>query len=62
MYKITWDRETGGVLLNQKVAEEALAAAPRPVFHEELDMLRLNKMGWAYPHCDEPIMWAVNKQ
>ena len=62
MYKITWDKETGGVLLNQKVVEGALGVSPRPVFYEELDMLRLDEMGWKYPHCKEPIMWAVNKQ
>lgn len=62
MYRVTWDKETGGVLLNQKVVEGALGVSPRPVFYEELDMLRLNEMGWKYPHCKEPIMWAVNKQ
>ena len=62
MYRITWDTKTGGVLLNQKVVEGALGVSPRPVFHEELDMLKLDEMGWKYPHCKEPIMWAVNKQ
>lgn len=62
MYKITWDSETGGILLNLKVVENTLSVAPRPVFWEELDLLGLDKQGWKYPHCEEPLMWACNKQ
>lgn len=62
MYKITWDKETGGVLLHTATSEETLGVSPRPVFYEELDLLGLNKLGWHYPHCKEPLMWAVNKQ
>lgn len=62
MYKITWDKETGGVLLNLKVTSDALGLSPRPVFYEELDMLGMDKLGWRYPHCKEPLLWAINKQ
>lgn len=62
MYKITWDKSTGGVLLNLHITEGALPVSPRPVFYEELDLLKLNEAGWAYPHCETPIMWACNKQ
>lgn len=62
MYKITWDKETGGVQLNFKVVEDSLSIPPRPVFWEELDLLKLNESGWSYPHYEEPLMWAVNKQ
>ena len=62
MYKITWDKETGGVLLNQKVVPDALSISPRPVFWEELDLLQLNEKGWVYPHSEAPLMWACNKQ
>lgn len=62
MFKITWDKETGGVLLSSKVTDETLGISPRPVFFEELDMLELDKLGWKYPRVKEPIMWAVNKQ
>lgn len=61
MYKITWDKETGGVLLNQKVVSDTLGVSPRPVFWEELDLLKLNELGWEYPHSEEPLMWACNK-
>ena len=62
VYKITWDKQTGGVLLNTSNADGALGVSPRPVFFEELDLIGLDKLGWEYPHCKEPIMWAVNKQ
>ena len=62
MFKVTWDTETGGVLLSSKVTKETLGISPRPVWFEELDLLGLDKFGWVYPRCKEPIMWAVNKQ
>lgn len=62
MYKVTWDIETGGVRLNHKVVADTLNVSPRPVFFEELDLLKLNELGWSYPHCEEPLLWACNKQ
>lgn len=62
MYKITWDKETGGVQLHSRIVEGTLGTSPRPVFWEELDLLKLNTLGWSYPHSDEPLLWAVNKQ
>ena len=62
MYKITWDKETGGVLLHSRIVEGTLGTSPRPVFWEELDLLKLNELGWKYPHTEEPLLWAVNKQ
>ena len=47
MYKITWDKATGGIQLNLHVVESALSVSPRPVFYEELDLLKLNEEGWA---------------
>ncbi len=62
MYKISWDNETGGVILHSHVTADTLGITPRPVFWEELDLLRLNESGWEYPHTEEPLMWACNKQ
>lgn len=62
MYKITWDKETGGVLLHSRIVDDTLGVSPRPVFWEELDLLKLNELGWTYPHSEEPLMWALNKQ
>lgn len=62
MFKVVWDTETGGVRLVNKVLPETLGVSPRPVFFEELDLLKLNELGWSYPHCKEPLLWACNKQ
>lgn len=62
MFKIIWDTETGGVLLSSRVTKETLGISPRPVFFEELDLLGLGRHGWTYPHSEEPVMWAINKQ
>ena len=43
MYKITWDKETGGVRLHSRIVEGTLGTSPRPVFWEELDLLKLNE-------------------
>lgn len=62
MFKIQLDKETGGIKLSSRIEEGTLGTSPRPVFWEELDLLKLNEMGWTYPHCDEPLLWAINKQ
>lgn len=62
MYKITWDKETGGVLLHSRIVDGTLGVSPRPVFFEELDLLKLDELGWMYPRCQEPLLWACNKQ
>jgi phosphoadenosine phosphosulfate reductase len=62
VYKITWDKEINGVLLHSRIVADVLGFSPRPVFFEELDLLGLNKLGWKYPHCEEPLLWAINKQ
>ena len=62
MFKIIWDKESGGVWLQSHFTSDALTVSPRPVFFEELDMLGLDKLGWQYPRCQEPLLWACNKQ
>lgn len=62
MYKTTWDKETGGVLLDSRIMEGTLGISPRPVFWEELDLLGLDKLGWKYPHSEAPLLWSINKQ
>ena len=62
MYKTIWDPETGGVRLQDYKTENTLNISPRPVFFEELDLLGLDKLGWNYPKCEEPLLWACNKQ
>lgn len=62
MHKVVWDKDINGVLLKTLVSRETLGVSPRPVFFEELDLLGLNKLGWKYPRCQKPLMWACNKQ
>lgn len=62
MYRVSWDKDTGGVLLSSKVTKETLGISPRPVWFEELNLLGLDKLGWQYPRCKEPLMWCCNKQ
>ena len=62
MYYVTWDQQTGGISLHSRKVEDSIGVSPRPVFFEELDLLGLDKLGWSYPHCEEPLLWAVNKQ
>ena len=62
MFKIAWDKETGGIKLSSSVNADTLGISPRPVFYEELDLLKLNTLGWKYPKCKEPLLWACNKQ
>lgn len=62
MFKIVWDKETGGVKLSSLATAETLGVSPRPVFYEELNLLGLKDLGWKYPECQEPLLWACNKQ
>ena len=62
MFKVSWDRETGGVKLSSLVGKDTVNISPRPVFYEELNLLGLNTLGWQYPECEEPLLWACNKE
>lgn len=63
MFKVVWDKANNGVRLTMAPATgEALNIAPRPVFWEELDFLGVDKFGWIYPHCEEPLLWACDRR
>ena len=62
MFKVSWDRETGGIKLSSLVGKDTVNISPRPVFFEELNLLGLDKLGWKYPECKEPLLWACNKE
>ena len=62
MFKITWDNDTGGIKLSSHLTTDTLGISPRPVFYEELDLLKLKESGWKYPKSKEPLLWACNKQ
>ena len=63
MFKIEWDKTTGGVILTSKTTINSLGVTPRPVFWEELKMLRLDDdFNWIFPEADAPLLWACNKK
>lgn len=63
MFKVIWDKENNGVRLTMAPPTgEALNVCPRPVFWEELDFLGLNRLGWIYPRCNEPLLWACDRR
>lgn len=62
MFKIEWDKKSGGVILKRHITKETLSVSPRPVFYEELDLLKLKDLGWSYPESEAPLLWACNKQ
>ena len=56
MYSYTYDKETGGILLNS--SPQAFSKEPRPVFSKELDIYGFNSY-WNYEQNDDvPYMWA----
>lgn len=63
MFRVVWDKPRNGVLLRETAPDdEVLAVPPRPVFFEELDLLGLDKHGWQYPRCEEPLLWACERR
>lgn len=57
MYSYSWDKETGGILLESDVLT-GISKEPRPVYSQELDILGFNRY-WKYDENDElPYMWA----
>lgn len=60
MYNVSWDPETGGVLLVD-LGEGDASTDVRPVFHEELGLLGFDRY-WAYPRCRGPLLWASGRR
>lgn len=58
MYSYTYDKTSGGLLLNSAYSVGVIPKEPRPVYAAELDLLGFNKF-WKYDkQNDEPYMWA----
>ena len=56
MYSYTYDKKTGGILLNS--SPTGFSKEPRPVYAGELDVLGFDKY-WKYDkQADAPYMWA----
>lgn len=60
MYSYTYDKMTGGILLNS--SPTGFSKEPRPVYAPELDVLGFDKY-WKYDkQTDRPYMWAEANQ
>lgn len=56
MYSYTFDKETGGLLLNS--APTNFSKEPRPVYAQEMNLLGFNQY-WIYENQNQfPYMWA----
>jgi len=60
MYSYTYDKKTGGILLNS--SPTGFSKEPRPVYAPELDVLGFDKY-WKYDkQTDRPYMWAESNR
>ena len=62
MFFIEWDNDLNGVQLTSAPTEKTLAIPPRPVFAQELDLLRMREHGWEYTNYTTPLCWAINRR
>ena len=63
MFRVVWDKDINGVLLTTNGNGDALNVSPRPVFHEELNLLGFDKkFNWKYPESKEPLLWALDRR
>ncbi len=60
MYKVSWDKENNSVKLKYSM-QFGFKNNPRPVFHEELDLLGFDKF-WKYPKSEKPLLWAIERK
>ncbi|MEM2661514.1 MAG: phosphoadenosine phosphosulfate reductase family protein [Nitrososphaeria archaeon] len=60
MYSVEWDLETGGIILKSN-SENSLIVPPRPVFHEELNLLGFQKY-WDFEPRKEPLLWSIGRR
>lgn len=61
MYKVKWDTEINGVLLDNKISDMEAIVPPRPVFFEELNLLGFDKY-CDYPESESPLLWASGRR
>ncbi len=59
MYKVKWDVQNNGVILNDNITDDESIPAPRPVFLQELQILEVDKY-YRLPQTDKPICWNID--
>lgn len=58
MYKVKWDSNNNGIILDNGILESEEISAPRPVFLQELELLEINKK-YKLPQTELPICWCI---
>jgi phosphoadenosine phosphosulfate reductase len=61
MHKTSWDTELNGVILSDSIKCEEEISPPRPVYHEELDLLGFNQF-YKYPQSQSPLLWCIDRR
>lgn len=59
MFKVKWDPNINGVILDDSINESEEVLGPRPVFLQELELLGAGKRV-LLPKTDKPICWCVD--
>lgn len=59
MFKVKWDIQNNGIILNDNISDEEAIPAPRPVFLQELQILEIDKK-YRLPKTDKPICWNID--
>lgn len=59
MFNVKWDPNINGVILSTDIGDTNYPV--RPVFYEELDLLKFNEAGFRYPNSIEPLLWAAGR-
>lgn len=61
MYKVKWDVQNNGVILDDNINDQDAIPAPRPVFLQELQILEVDKH-YRLPQTDKPICWNIESR
>lgn len=59
MYKVKWDAQNNGIILNDNISDEEAIPVPRPVYLQELQILEIQKK-YKLPKTDMPICWNID--
>lgn len=61
MFKVAWDKDNNGIVLSNQISDDITIIPPRPVFHEELDLLGFNEF-YQYSKTEAPLLWAIGRK
>lgn len=59
MFKVKWDIQNNGIILNDNITDDEAIPAPRPVYLQELQILEVNQK-FRIPKTNLPICWNID--